>query len=93
MCECETPWKWRNLKKRLASFCQVTQDGDDEGCLRMRALPRTPEQVVLIRKAVGLPKRRPAPAHAFKSSATEWAKSGVSINETVPTQVTLPEAA
>jgi hypothetical protein len=38
------------------SFCQVTQDGDDEGCLRLLDLP-TLEQAVLIRKAIGLKRR------------------------------------
>lgn len=46
---------WAALKQRLA-FMTVTQDGDEEGCFRLLALP-TPEQAVLIRGAVGLRKR------------------------------------
>ena len=46
---------WTYLKNQL-SFCRVTQDGDDEGCLRLFDLP-TPEQAVLIRKAIGLKRR------------------------------------
>jgi hypothetical protein len=46
-------WTW--LKKKL-SFCRVTQDGDDEGCLRLVSLP-TPEQAGVIRDALGIRKR------------------------------------
>jgi hypothetical protein len=46
---------WRWLKKRL-SFCRVTQDGDDEGCLRLAGLP-TSEQAAVIRDALGIRKR------------------------------------
>ena len=35
----------------------VTQDGDEEGCLRLLALP-TPDQAALIRDALLLRKRR-----------------------------------
>jgi hypothetical protein len=33
-----TAHRWMNVKRRLA-FCRVTQDGDDEGCLRLDHLP------------------------------------------------------
>jgi hypothetical protein len=33
----------------------VTQDGEDEGCLKLSALP-TPEQAIAIRKALGIQK-------------------------------------
>jgi hypothetical protein len=46
-------WTW--TKKALA-FCTVTQDGDDEGCLRLHALP-TPQQAKAIRAALGIRKR------------------------------------
>jgi hypothetical protein len=45
-------WTW--LKKKL-SFCRVTQDGDDEGCLRIASLP-TPGQAGVIRDALGIRK-------------------------------------
>ena len=51
-----TSRKWNNVKRQL-SFCRVTQDGDDEGCLRLFELP-TPEQAILIRKAIGLKQRK-----------------------------------
>jgi hypothetical protein len=34
----------------------VTQDGDDEGCLRLHRLP-TPEQSTVIRDALGIRKK------------------------------------
>lgn len=47
---------WTAIKQRLA-FMTVTQDGDEEGCLRLFALP-TSEEATLIRGAVSLRKRR-----------------------------------
>jgi hypothetical protein len=47
--------KWTKLKQRL-SFCRVTQNGDDEGCLRFGP-SLTAEQGRLLRKALGLKKR------------------------------------
>ena len=47
---------WTMTKRRLA-FMTVTQDGDDEGCLRLSRLP-TPEQAAVIRNALALRKRR-----------------------------------
>jgi hypothetical protein len=47
--------KWTYDKKRL-SFCQVTQNGDDEGVLRLHGLP-SPEQAAAIRSTLGIPKR------------------------------------
>src|SRR5947208_1016907 len=35
---CGSVRAWSAVKKRLA-FCQATQDGDDEGCLRLFGLP------------------------------------------------------
>jgi hypothetical protein len=47
-------WSW--VKSRL-DFCTVTQDGDDEGCLYMRALP-TPSQAATIQHVLGIHKRK-----------------------------------
>ena len=44
--------KWNHVKERL-NFCEVTQDGDEEGCLILAKLPST-EQGLLIRKALGI---------------------------------------
>ena len=47
---------WKMIKQRLA-FMTATQDGDEEGCLRLFRLP-TPEEAALIREALLLRKRR-----------------------------------
>jgi hypothetical protein len=47
---------WKNAKAQLA-FCQVTQDGDWEGCLRLDRLP-TPDEAKAIRETLGIRKRR-----------------------------------
>jgi hypothetical protein len=52
---------WTYLKNRL-SFCRVTQDGGDEGYFRLFDLP-TPEQAVLIRKAIELKRRKLHPGN------------------------------
>ena len=55
---CRSAKAWTSAKRRLA-FCEVTQDGDDEGCLRLRELP-TPTQAKEIRSILGLRKRLPS---------------------------------
>jgi hypothetical protein len=52
----ESARRWTFVKQRL-SFCRVTQDGDDEGCLHLDRLP-TPAEADLIREAVGIKRRR-----------------------------------
>src|SRR5262245_5400250 len=62
-------WSW--VKTRL-DFCELTQDGDDEGCLQLRALP-TPSQTATIREVLGIHKRRatdPARIERLRSSLT-----------------------
>jgi hypothetical protein len=46
---------WTAIKRRVA-FMTVTQDGDEEGCLRLFSLP-TPQEAVAIRDVMGLRKR------------------------------------
>jgi hypothetical protein len=53
---CRTARHWTATKRRLV-FCRVTQDGDDEGCLRLDAPPTT-DEAAAIRKALGIRKRR-----------------------------------
>jgi len=53
---CRSARAWSAAKAAL-SFCTLTQDCDEEGCLRLHALP-TPEQAVTIRRLLGIPKRR-----------------------------------
>ena len=47
---------WTAAKRRLA-FCTITQDGDDEGCLRLYGLPNA-GQAAAIREILGIRKRR-----------------------------------
>lgn len=63
-CRSARHWTW--TKKRL-DFCQVTQDGDDEGVLRLDRLPGKAEAAA-IRKALAIRQTGPAPANAFESS-------------------------
>jgi hypothetical protein len=59
--------KWNRIRQALSPLGRCTQDGDDEGIIRIDRLP-THEQAALIRKAIGLVRRRPAPANAFPTS-------------------------
>ena len=52
---CRSVRHWTATKARL-SFCELLQDGDDEGCLRLIDLP-TPDQAIIFRDAIGLRKR------------------------------------
>jgi hypothetical protein len=52
----ESPRRWGFVKQRL-EFCRVTQDGDDEGCLRLDRLP-TQTEADAIREAIGVKRRR-----------------------------------
>ena len=52
---CRSAQHWTWTKKALA-FCTVAQDGEDEGCLRLHALPR-PEQAKTLRETLGIRKR------------------------------------
>jgi hypothetical protein len=66
--QADSPRHWSSIKKQL-SFCRVTQDGDDEGCLRLFGLP-SPEQAKAIRDLLGIRKRRPA-----SSFPAEWKRT------------------
>jgi hypothetical protein len=61
-CRSAKHWTW--TKRRLA-FCHLTQDGADEGCLRLDRLPSTAEAEA-IRQAVGLRQTKPPPQNAFQ---------------------------
>src|SRR5262245_597536 len=52
---CRSLLHWTHTKRRL-SFCSVTQDGDDEGSVRLHQLP-TPDQADVIRDVLGIRKR------------------------------------
>ncbi len=48
--------RWTKVKQRLG-FCRVTQNGDNEGCLRLDHLP-TPVEAATIRKALRIRRLR-----------------------------------
>lgn len=50
----ETSQQWTYCKRKL-KFCQVSQDGDAEGCLRLAAPPTT-EQAAILREVLGIRK-------------------------------------
>lgn len=50
-----TKRRWDNIKKKL-SFMEVSQDGDDEGIMKLERMP-TQEESSLVRETVGLNKR------------------------------------
>jgi hypothetical protein len=67
----------------LSHLGKCTQDGDDEGIIRIDALP-TPEQAVLIRQAIGLSKRpavNPEVVKANLSRPSVWPVQGHSTRE------------
>jgi hypothetical protein len=52
---CRSPRHWTAIKKRLG-FCQLTQDCEQEGCLRLHRLPSLGEATV-IREMLSIRKR------------------------------------
>ena len=69
----ESVGRWNNTKRRLA-FCRVSQDGDDEGVLRLDRLP-TSTEADAIRKALRIKRRRQMTVEAL--AALERARSSV----------------
>ena len=57
-----TPRKWGLIKNRLL-FCELTQDGAEEGCFRLKRAP-TASEAIEIRDIIGLRQ---------KPSASQWA--------------------
>jgi hypothetical protein len=51
---CRSALHWTYTKRRL-SFCILTQDGEDEGCVRLNQLP-TVAQADVIRDVLGVRK-------------------------------------
>ena len=77
-----TARRWAKAK-RVLSFMAVTQDGDDEGILRLDGMP-TPEQAKIIRKVLGLRQRtelseadRAELKNRFKSSCQRGVSDGL----------------
>jgi hypothetical protein len=71
---CHSVRAWTAMKKRL-HFCRVTQDGDEEGCLRLDHLPDA-EEAEAVRFAIGLRQTRP-PEQADKLRAHWFEKEPV----------------
>jgi hypothetical protein len=72
---CRSRQHWTFSKRRLA-FMTVTQDGDEEGCLRLFDLP-TPEEAVVIRDVMGLRKRVEYAADTLERKRASMAKAGL----------------
>jgi len=66
---------WTMIKRRLA-FMSVTQDGDEEGCLRLFRLP-TPQEAVVIRDVMGLRKRVDYAPETLERKRASMAKAGL----------------
>jgi hypothetical protein len=63
---CRSRRHWFFVKKAMASFCTIAQDGDDEGILRLNRLP-VGEEAGRLRAAIGLRQTRPPPAVSISS--------------------------
>jgi hypothetical protein len=61
---CRSAQHWTWTKKKL-SFCNVSQDGDDEGVLRLHQQP-TPAQANVIRDTLGIQKRKEVSAEGLE---------------------------
>ena len=56
VCAGDSARRWANTKTKL-SFCRMTQDGDDEGCLHLDRLP-TPKEADMIRDPLKIKRKR-----------------------------------
>ena len=72
---CRSRQHWTFTKRRLP-FMTVTQEGDEEGCLRLFALP-TPHEAVAIREVMGLRKRVAYAPDALERKRASMAKAGL----------------
>ena len=72
---CRSKQHWTFTKRRLA-FMTVTQDGDDEGCLRLLHLP-SPAEAVVIRDVMGLRKRVAYAPETLERKRASMARAGL----------------
>jgi hypothetical protein len=72
---CRSRQHWTYSKRRLA-FMTVTQDGDEEGCLRLFTLP-TPPEAVVVRDVLGLRKRVAYAPDMLERKRASMAKAGL----------------
>jgi hypothetical protein len=68
---CRSARGWTEAKRRL-SFCTVTQNGDDEGCLRLDRLP-TSSEAEIIRDVLRI-RKRVAFSEAELARRRQWAR-------------------
>jgi hypothetical protein len=79
------------LKKRLAGFCRVTQDGDDEGALHLDRLPTEAEaEAELIREALGIKRKRHLSAETIASITDRLLRSRTGSPSNGPSIARLP---
>jgi hypothetical protein len=77
----KTPRHWTFAKQRMASFpglAQLTQDGDEEGMLRLMRLP-TPEEAAEIRRAAGIRRSKPSPSAGRRFSRAKTGDAATSM--------------
>ena len=75
----KTPRHWTFTKQRIAAFpglAQVTQDGDEEGVLRLMRLP-TPGEAAEIRRMAGI--RQPSTSIGRRFSPTKTGDTATSV--------------
>ena len=80
-----TPRRWEFIKQRMAAFpglAQVTQDGDDEGVLRLMRLP-SPAEAAEIRRAAGVRQSpcSPSAGGRFTPAKTGGTATSIRFNE------------
>src|SRR6516164_3553311 len=63
---CRSRRHWFFVRQALDGFCSITQDGDDEGVLRLTRLPAG-EEIVRLRHVIGLRQTGSAPAISISS--------------------------
>ena len=86
--QCRSRQHWTFTRRRLA-FITVTQDGDEEGCLRLVRLP-TPQEAVVIREVMGLRKRVAYALDALEHKRASIAKAGLARG---PARASVPDLA
>ncbi len=72
---CRSKQHWTFTKRRL-DFMTLTQDGDDEGCLRLFHLP-SPAEAILIRDVMGLRKRVAYAPETLDRKRASMARAGL----------------
>jgi len=72
---CRSRQHWTFTRRRLP-FMTVTQDGDEEGCLRLFRLP-TSHEAVVIREVMGLRKQVAYAPDALERKRASMAKAGL----------------